>query len=888
MKRFRFSFKTVVTLIALISLNILPVSVASPPSTDDTTGPVKVSIVTDKNPAAPVLHGIKKLTEVLDAKNITYEQVVSIEKIKGSKIIVAGLAYGDGLAAQMHKDYHKYIPEVPEALYVWKTNWQQKPVWVITGYDDRGLMYGLLDAAIRTEWGSKSNPFEYIKEIVEKPELATRAISMYTMNRAYWESRFYDETFWERYFDMLSKNRFNSLVIIFGYENGGFLAPPYPYFFNVDTYPDIRMVGLTVEEQRRNLKSLNHLIDMAHSCGIKLSVAIWDHIYRGGVQAGGIAGLEKAPDKPVNGLVWGLNGDNLIPYTKAALTRLVQLVPKLDGIEFRMHSESGLKTGEQEGFWADVFHSMKSVAPEMQFVLRAKDMPESVIQSALKEGISFRIETKYWMEQMGMPFHPTHINKENQNDRRQGYADMLKYPQAYKMYWRLWTGGTTRILLWGSPDYARRFVESTKLYSGDTYEVNEPLATKMEAQPHDAKPFDLLKPQYRYYDYEFERYWHFFQVFGRIGYNPETSPEFWHKEFEMRFGNKAAPLVETAIHQASWILPRIVATCYPYSCFPTTRGWSEKQRLGDLPQYARAEGSDIQQFASFDEEARLLLEGGETAKVRPSMTSRWFEHTSSDINNLIMKAEKAIGNKKNKESISTITDLKILSNLALYHSRRIPAAISYRLFELTKDVSALDKAIEYERNAIEAWRQIVIAAGDVYADDLMMGIREAKFEGITHHQSGHWKDELGYMEQGLRTLEQQRKDFIPERIVKSAPQYKFAASEDNDKLFQVSFQPVTNAPVDKPLTIKARVCATAGVKWVRLRYRSVNQKEDYKSQEMLPTGEKDSFGATVPAEQIKTNWDFMYFIEVMDNNGNGKIYPDFNKETPYVIVKLER
>ena len=462
------------------------------PFTDDTSGPVKVSIVTDKNPAAPVLHGIKKLTEVLDAKNIAYEQVVSIDKVKGSNIIVAGLAYGDGLAAQMNKDFQKDIPEVSEALNVWKTNWQKKPVWVITGYDDPGLMYGLLDAAIRTEWGSKSNPFEYIKEIVEKPEIATRAISMYTMNRAYWESRFYDETFWRRYLDMLSKNRFNSLVIIFGYENGGFLAPPYPYFFNVGTYPDIRMVGITIEEQRRNLEALNHLIDMAHDCGIKLSVAIWDHIYRGGVQAGGIAGLEKAPDKPVNGLVWGLNGDNLIPYTKAALARLVQLVPKLDGIEFRMHSESGLKSGEQEAFWADVFHSMKSVAPEMQFVLRAKDMPESVIQSALKEGVNFRIETKYWMEQMGMPFHPTHINKENQNDRRHGYADMLKYPQDYKMYWRLWTGGTTRILLWGSPDYARRFVESTKLYNSETFEVNEPLATKMEAQPHDAKPFDLL------------------------------------------------------------------------------------------------------------------------------------------------------------------------------------------------------------------------------------------------------------------------------------------------------------------------------------------------------------------------------------------------------------
>ena len=90
------------------------------------------------------------------------------------------------------------------------------------------------------------------------------------------------------------------------------------------------------------------------------------------------------------------------------------------------------------------------------------------------------------------------------------------------MHWRLWNGGTSRVLLWGDPDYARRFVESTRLYDGAGFEVNEPLCTKMEAQPHDAQPFDLLTPAHRYYDYEFERYWHFFQVFGRLGYNPKT------------------------------------------------------------------------------------------------------------------------------------------------------------------------------------------------------------------------------------------------------------------------------------------------------------------------------------------------------------------------------
>ena len=38
---------------------------------------------------------------------------------------------------------------------------------------------------------------------------------------------------------MLAQNRFNSLVVIFGYENGGFLAPCYPYFFDVEGFAEL-------------------------------------------------------------------------------------------------------------------------------------------------------------------------------------------------------------------------------------------------------------------------------------------------------------------------------------------------------------------------------------------------------------------------------------------------------------------------------------------------------------------------------------------------------------------------------------------------------------------------------------------------------------------------
>ena len=855
---------------------------------------VQISIVTDKAHHESVMYGLSKLTNSLKEKKVSFEEVGSITEARGETVIVAGLGIEDGFASQLMKNGGHTLPQMPEALTVWKTKWQKKPVWVISGFDNRGLMYGLLEVANRIGWSASwKSPMSEVKEMTDKPDVKERAISIYTMNRAYWESRLYNKSYCEKYLDMLAQSRFNSLVVIFGYENGGFLAPPYPYFFDVEGYPNVRMAGIPPTEQKRNLEAFNQLIKMAHSRGIKFTVGIWDHIYRGGGQGGGIAGAENDANQLATGVVSGLSGDNLMPYTKTALAKFIKLVPDLDAIQFRMHAESGLKEGEQEAFWLDVFKSIKETAPNMKLVLRAKGILESVIQSALDVGVNFTIGTKYWMEQMGMPYHPTHVNRENQFDLRQGYGDMLRYPQQYKFHWRLWNGGTTRILLWGDPEYARRFAESTHLYDGDGYEVNEPLATKMHGQPHNSTPFNLLNSNYRYYDYEFERYWHFYQVFGRIGYNPNTSPDVWKKEFEQRFGKKAAPLIESALHQASWILPRIVASVYHYdSSFPTTRGWAEKQSLGSLPLYAKGEGSDIQQFASFDEEAKILIEGEETAKILPSLTSQWFEQTSATIDRLITEAEKAIGNNRNKEFTSTIADLKILSNLALYHSRRIPAAVNYRLFERTKDITALDHAIAHEKRAVDAWEKVIVSAGDVYADDLMMGVPNVKRGDNelqwTQRLSGHWKDELAVLKDELSSLEQKRLNFQREGNVKAAPSYQAKNISIYHKLFQVSHQPIISAPIEQPLTVRIKVTSSAGVKWVRLRHRNLNQYQDYQTLKMLPTKNKNEYEAVIPAAHINTKWDLMYFIEIMGNNGNGIIYPDLHKETPYVVVKLMR
>jgi hypothetical protein len=919
-----------------------------------------VLLIMDSNIGPAGRHGVNKVRMALQTKGIPVEQTTSLEKTNGNLLLVTGLSVGTGPAAKLHDSLDIPRPKGAESLLIRNTKWSGKTTLLVSGADDRGLMYALLDVADRVGWSSNSSrPFSEVRNVQESPAVSERALSIYTMHQANFESYFYDEDYWERYLDMLAENRFNTFALLLGYENWGYFTPPYPYFFDVEEFPDIKVVGITAQKQQRNLAALNRLIDMTHERGMNFTLGIWDHIYRGGVQGPG-----DRVGKPTEGIVWGLTAEDLTAYTRVALTKLLKLVPELDAIQFRMHGESGLKRTEMGGFWENVYQVMNEHGPNVRFDARAKNFPDTLIDKAVEMGVNMRICTKYWMEQMSLPFHPTHIHPGNQHDRRHGYADLLRYPQRYKMHWRLWNSGTSRILLWGDPEYVRRFAESTHLYDGEGFEVSQPLATKMQDHPHDMKPFELLEPQYQYYDWEFERYWYFFQVFGRVGYNPDTPPEVWQREFQRRFGKRAAPFVEQAIHAASKILPRIVAYNYPYNMFPTTRGWAEKQRMKDLPEYSQALPSDTQQFLSIEDAAKYQLEGKDSARIWPQQSSRWFATVSKDVLNLVEQAQKRVGNNQSREFNSTMADMKILANLAMYHSHRANAGVSYALFKHSKDLDALDDAIALESRAIEAWERLVDAAGDIYHSDLIMGRDSA---GL----SGHWSDELVKLKEGLEKLKQQRDSFQPAtadtklviahvpvrktqpgkklvvratvssgesgvkvkigyrsgrrdyvwkdmkqagafvyhaeiygRDVKPGLNYLIEAGDEgsgrartepiavvvtkDNEPPQVRHKHIISAEAGNPLTVTADVRDAGGVRWVRLLYRSVTQYQDYKTLQMVKTDEKDEYKAVVPGEDVEAKWDFMYLIEVMGENGNGKIYPDLEHETPYVVVKLKR
>jgi len=63
---------------------------------------------------------------------------------------------------------------------------------------------------------------------------------------------------------------------------------------------------------------------------------------------------------------------------------------------------------------------------------------------------------------------------------------------------------------------------------------------------------------------------------------------------------------------------------------------------------------------------------------------------------------------------------------------------------------------------------------------------------------------------------------------------------------------------------------------------------DYQTNQMVQTGEPGVYEAVIPASEINPRWDYMYLFRILDNENHGTIYPDLNRETPYIIVRLVR
>jgi hypothetical protein len=222
----------------------------------------------------------------------------------------------------------------------------------------------------------------------------------------------------------------------------------------------------------------------------------------------------------------------------------------------------------------------------------------------------------------------------------------------------------------------------------------------------------------------------------------------------------------------------------------------------------------------------------------------------------------------------------MLAALARYHAWRQLGGVNYNLYRQAGALTAFDEAVADERKAVGAWHDLVEAAGDFYIDDMWFGPSGRSFPH-------HWKDEMKALGAEFDRLLAERQAAVGRADAKPA---RLVARDAAAPLPLVTFVPRAAAAAvpGQDFAVQVKVTAPAGVKWIRLRYRHVNQKEDYQTADMALDGQTGFYAASIPASFIDTRWELMYFVEIVDRQGNGRIYPDLEVETPYIITNVKR
>ena len=810
------------------------------------------------------------------------------------RIVSAGLA-SPGVMAALNAAGAR--PDaVPEGLALCQG---KDGLWAC-GHDARGLTYALLELADRVR--HSTDPIASLavpRPITERPANTVRSITRLFTSDVEDKPWYNDREMWPAYLSMLATKRFNrfNLALGIGYDfltnvTDAYFLFAYPFLLPVAGY-NVRVPQLPDAERDRNLEMLRFISEQTAARGMDFQLGIWMHGYRW-----------NASPNP-NYTIEGLTSENHGAYCRDAVRALLQAVPKISGVTFRVHGESGVAEGSYE-FWKMVFDGVATCGRKVEIDMHAKGMDQGMIDTALGCGQPVKISPKYWAEHLGLPYHQADIREQerprvgkeatglmklsagSRSFLRYGYGDLLREDRKWGVLHRIWPG-TQRLLIWGDPLTAAAYSRAFSFCGSDGVEIMEPLSFKGRrgsgiAGGRCAYADKSLNPRW-----DWQKYTYSYRVWGRHLYNPETDPDVWRRAMRHDFGS-AGPDFENALANSSRILP-IITTAHAPSAGNNTY-WPEiylNHSLIDaahpgpytdspIPRvFGTVSPLDPQLFYSMNEFADDLLKGERSGKYTPIEVARWLENYAAAAVESLARGERRAVKMDRPEYRRLTIDIAVAAGLGRFFAAKFRAGALYRIFEQTGDRAALEESLKAYKTAREAWAGIAARTKGVYMADITVG--EAR------HLRGHWVDRLTDIDADIVGLAAKRdsakpaeKDGPVARVIAevlgtpqrpSASAYHAPAS---------TFRPGDVFPLE--LAVQKDYAS------VRLYYRHVNQAERWESESMQSGGRV--WRASIPAAYTQGPYPLQYYFELKETLRSAVLYPGLGDQLtnqPYFLMR---
>lgn len=790
----------------------------------------KTAMVYAPSPS-PVQFGAEQL-------NLAVKSVGLLPPAEGAKADISVRAYTAptlGLLSAL-KSAKAKMPVKPESFAIFR---KEKTISVV-GSDTNGAMYGLLELAERVRMDGQS-ALAVRSPIIQSPTVPFRAVNPFltlplTEKEDWW---FLSEDFWRGYLDQLAISRINWLDLHGMYDMDTTLFPNiYPYFVKSESFP---LAGVSKGQAERNLAMLNRVIAWANDRGIKVALMSYSTSWN----------VPYAPKAP-----YEENEANLTNYTREVVRNLIRACPGLGMIGFRI-GESGM---EADFFKKSYIAGVVESGRKIPIYTRSWGAPKS---KCMEIGEQFpgklTVEIKYNGEQFGPPY-------QIQGGRMAGwadysYTDYLSYPKNYDVVWQIRANGTHRVFQWANADLISRTVKTCTLAGSIGFCV---------------EPMNAYYPMKRYFHKDantwftwgYQRDWLWYQMWGRLAYDPATPDKVWISQFKKRFAEAGEPAYRL-VSKMSEIVPWAYTF---YSMGPDHRQHApELDTGGSLQKWADGQPFDTQNVQRPRDYVRDMLKGEPSARMTPLQAADFLDKIADETVTLLAEA-KLNAPSQNQEFEDTSVDALALAHLAKYYAARLRGAVDLKWLEESGDMTRADSARQQAGIAREMWRRLTEITTKQYAT----------FE--ENLRNSHLKN--GYHWSVVEVELDKDEDDINKAIAKLKESPKSVAApvvsspEDNTgpvlKIISAKLRDVDKET--KTLTVVVSAQDSSGVKSVFLKHKRLPSQIRWELTPMRKEAGNYAAELTIKAEGA------MYCFEALDNNGNGTMYPDFLKETPYIVV----
>jgi hypothetical protein len=412
---------------------------------------------------------------------------------------------------------------------------------LVTGGNDRGVMYGLLDVAEQVRQGT---PLDRIEPKTERARLGFRTIKFNLPFAAYRTSPTIEQhqdtcrdiKYWEAFLDMMAANRFNTLTL--------WSLHPFHYFVVPKSFPEAQTFSTAELAEWRKLWT--QLFALAKERGIETYLVNWNTFV-----SPEFARAHHLGDYNITGAHIGVGTREkiVVDYTRECVQQTIDEYPDLTGLGITLGERMGDQTPAERRHWLDeaFFAGITAAKRPVKFIYRAPLSANTGSGGSTSEE-NDRL-TRSQIE--GLRNNPNIILPvftEFKYNWSHGHSSpnlfIVHGGKLTDAYWNppptshqvVWTVRNEDffVLRWGAPDFIREFIAN----NGGPH-VGGVLVGSECYIP--AKDYITNTGRHKTWKWAFERQWLWYALWGRLLYNPQTPDRTFEALLAERFGPEHAP-----------------------------------------------------------------------------------------------------------------------------------------------------------------------------------------------------------------------------------------------------------------------------------------------------------------------------------------------------------